>query len=117
MTGHSVLELVRCGLLCYPRIIVTMLIDMRKIGLKLDSRPSGREAFLAMQPTLRTIKDGETLTLDFSGVELLTPSFEDEFVTPLIEAYGKRVELQNTQSNASVRETLAFLAEGWPRTT
>lgn len=91
-----------------------MLIAMRKLGAKLDSRPSGREAFLAMQPTLRAIKDQETLALDFSGVELLTPSFADEFVTPLIETYGKRVELKNTEANASVRETLAFLAEGWP---
>ena len=95
---------------------MTMLITMSKIGAKLDSRPSGREAFLAMQPTIRAVKEEETLTLDFSGVDLLTPSFADEFVTPLVETYGKkRVELRNTQSNASVRETLAFLSEGWAK--
>ncbi len=91
-----------------------MLIEMRKIGIKLDSRPSGREAFLALQPTVREMKDGETLTLDFLGIDLLTPSFADEFVTPLVETYGERVHLLHAQSNASVRETLAFLAEGWP---
>ncbi len=102
-------------MLCYHNLLLTMLIDMRKLGSKLDSRPSGREAFMAMQPTIRAIKNGETLTLDFSGIELLTPSFADEFVTPLVESYGKRVELKNTEANASVRETLAFLAEGWPQ--
>lgn len=91
-----------------------MLIEIRKIGSKLDSRPNGREAFLAMQPTLRTLQENETLSLDFSHIELLTPSFADEFVTPLMESYGKRVELKNTDTNASVRVTLAFLRECWP---
>ena len=91
-----------------------MRIEMSKIGTKLDSRPNGREASLALQPTVRSLKEGESLILDFKNVELLTPSFADEFVTPLIETYGGRIELQNTQKNASVRETLAFLAEGWP---
>lgn len=92
-----------------------MIIEMSKIGVKLDSRPDGREAFLAMQPTVRSIKDGEELVLDFSGVDLLTPSFADEFVTPLVEEYGERLQLKNTQLNASVRETLAFLSESWPK--
>lgn len=92
-----------------------MVIEMSKIGMKLDSRPSGREAFLAMQPTVRALKNEETLTLDFSDVELLTPSFADEFVTPLVEIYGSRIRLENIESNASVRETLAFLAQSWPQ--
>jgi hypothetical protein len=91
-----------------------MRIEMSKIGRKLDSRPSGREAFLALQPTLRSLKDDDTLVLDFSNVDLLTPSFADEFVTPLIERYGNRVQLTQTHGNASVRESLAFLAEDWP---
>ena len=92
-----------------------MIIDMRKIGPKLDARPNGREAFLALQPTIRELKHDEPLILDFADIQLLTPSFADEFVTPLVEEYGSRLELLNTKLNASVRETLAFLAEGWPQ--
>lgn len=90
-----------------------MRIVMNKIGVKLNGRPNGREAFHAMQPTIRALQETEELTLDFSGVDLLTPSFADEFVTPLKLTYGKRLLLVNTDANASVRETLSFLAEGW----
>lgn len=92
-----------------------MHIDMRKIGEKLDSRPAGREAFLAMQPNFREIQKNDRLILDFTDIALLTPSFADEFITPLVEEYGERLMLKGIQANASVRETLAFLAEGWPQ--
>jgi hypothetical protein len=90
-----------------------MLIAMREIGIKLDSRPNGREAFLAMQPTIRLLKEDKKLTLDFAGIDLLTPSFADECITPLVLAYGKRVEFGSADANASVRATLSFLAEEW----
>jgi len=88
-----------------------MTIEMKNIGIVLDSRPAGREAFLAMQPRLR---DAANVELDFDGVKVLTPSFADEFVTPLIEKYGDHITFLHTTKNITVQKTLRFLAEDWP---
>lgn len=87
-----------------------MTIDMRKIGTVLDSRPAGREALLALRPRL---KDAADLIIDFAGVNVLTPSFADEFVTPLTEEFTGRIALQHTRENITVEKTLEFLAKGW----
>jgi len=85
-----------------------MIINLNKFGSTLISRPSGKEAFLAFSPTLREVKLDEKIEVDFSGVEVLTPSWADEFLTSLINSFGKRVILKNTQ-NASVVESLKIL--------
>lgn len=90
-----------------------MTLLMRKFGEKLDSRPAGREAWLAIQPRLREMTPGEIITLDFAHVLLLTPSFADEFVTPLVNEYTDRASLVHTQENITVRKTLEFLKETW----
>jgi hypothetical protein len=91
-------------------MVCIMTVEMRTIGEILDSRPAGREALLALRPRLSTVKD---LVLDFGGVKVLTPSFADEFVTPLIGEFD--LKLMNTQGNITVQKTLEFLAEDWPR--
>ncbi|MBI3619114.1 DUF4325 domain-containing protein [Candidatus Peregrinibacteria bacterium] len=97
-----------------------MTIEMLKIGSVLDSRPAGREAFLALRPTLGNNADSpmnkEHLTLDFHGVTLLTPSFADEFITPLTQLYPGRISFANTE-NITVQKTLAFLSKDWPEGT
>ncbi|AKM83604.1 hypothetical protein A2422_01890 [Candidatus Woesebacteria bacterium RIFOXYC1_FULL_31_51] len=85
-----------------------MIINLKKFGTTLVSRPSGKEAYLAFTPTLREVKNNETIEVDFEGVEVLTPSWADEFLTPLINLYGKVVGLKNT-SNPSVIESLKIL--------
>ena len=85
-----------------------MIIEMKKIGTVLDSRPAGKEALLAMRPH---IKDAKEVVIDFSGVNVLTPSFADEFVTPLQEEFGNNLSLMNELDNITVRTTLEFLAE------
>ena len=85
-----------------------MMIDLKKFGTTLVSRPSGKEAWLAFQPTLNKVSVQETIIVDFEGVVVLTPSWTDEFLTPLKEKYGARVELRNI-SNPSVEATLAIL--------
>ncbi|HLD71320.1 MAG TPA: STAS-like domain-containing protein [Candidatus Peribacteraceae bacterium] len=92
-----------------------MILLMRNFGEKLDSRPAGREAWLAMQPRLREISPEEKMTLDFDGVLLLTPSFADEFVTRLLTEYPQRVILKSTNRNVTVQKTLEFLRETWER--
>lgn len=87
-----------------------MTIYMKKVGEVLDSRPNGREALLAIRPR---IKNETELELDFDGVKILTPSFADEFVTPLTEEYSGRISLKNTQENITVKKTLEFLSENW----
>lgn len=92
-----------------------MIIDMRKFGDILNSRPAGREAFLAFRPKLlHDLKADETILVDFEGVKVLTPSFADEFITPLIEQYPGKISLQNTH-NITVRKTLEFLSPDWPK--
>jgi hypothetical protein len=90
-----------------------MTLQMINFGEKLDSRPAGREAWLAIQPRLREVSADEVITLDFSGVLLLTPSFADEFVTPLLEERSGNVALSHTKENITVQKTLAFLEESW----
>ena len=74
----------------------------------LVSRPAGKEAYLAFQPTLRECNDTENIEVDFEGVEVLTPSWADEFLTPLFDVFRNRVNLKNI-TNPSVVESLKIL--------
>lgn len=85
-----------------------MIIKLNKFGTTLVSRPAGKEAYLAFAPTLRECKENEAIEVDFEGVEVLTPSWADEFLTPLFSFYGNRVSLNNT-NNPSVIESLKIL--------
>jgi len=85
-----------------------MIIKLNKFGTTLVSRPAGKEAYLAFAPTLREGKDNEAIEVDFEGVDVLTPSWADEFLTPLYNSYGSRVTLKNT-NNLSVVESLKIL--------
>ena len=85
-----------------------MIIKLNKFGTTLVSRPSGKEAWLAFQSSLIAISDNEDVIVDFEGVAVLTPSWTDEFLTPLQKRFNQRVKLINT-NNASVAATLAIL--------
>lgn len=87
-----------------------MKIELSKFGTTLISRELGSEAFKAFQPTLRKITDNENLEIDFSGVLTLSPSWADEFLTPLLNQLGKRLVLLPTD-NLSVHATLKILQE------
>lgn len=87
-----------------------MIIDLKKFGSMLVSRPSGKEAWLAFQPTLNNVQENEEVTVDFSDIAVLTPSWADEFLTPLHSRFPGKVRLINTD-NASIKATLATLAK------
>lgn len=92
-----------------------MIIDMRKFGEILNSRPSGREAFLAFRPRLlHDLQSEEAILIDFKGIKVLTPSFADEFITSLIQQYPGKLSFKNTQ-NITVQKTLEFLSQDWPK--
>ena len=87
-----------------------MIIQLKKFGTTLVSRPSGKEGWLAFQPVLNEISEGEDIIVDFESVVVLTPSWADEFLTPLRERFGDRVKLHNID-NPSVVATLAILVK------
>ena len=85
-----------------------MTIQLKKFGTTLVSRPAGKEAWLAFQPVLNEASSKEDLVVDFADVMVLTPSWADEFLTPLYDRFPGRVKLRNT-NNPSVRASLAIL--------
>jgi len=85
-----------------------MIIQLKKFGDTLISRQAGREAFAAFQPTLRDVDSSEKLEVDFEGVLTFSPSWADEFLTPLVKEFGDRVVLHNTD-NPSVKASLEIL--------
>ena len=85
-----------------------MIIELKKFGTTLVSRPSGKEAWLAFQPILKDISNTEHIEVDFEGVMVLAPSWADEFLTPLRSRFNDKVKLVNTD-NASIKATLAIL--------
>ena len=87
-----------------------MIIQLKKFGTTLISRQTGKEALAAFEPVLREADENEKITVDFSGVVTFTPSWGDEFLTPLQKRYGKNLTLKNTE-NLSVQATLQLLEE------
>ncbi len=85
-----------------------MRVDLKKFGTTLISRQNGREAFAALQTQLTALSENENLELDFEGVITFSPSWGDEFLSPLLKKYDARLILINT-SNPSVRATLELL--------
>lgn len=85
-----------------------MIVYLKKFGTTLVSRPAGKEAWLAFQPSLKEVAQSEEIIVDFDGVITLTPSWTDEFLTPLQKDFKQRVKLINTD-NSSVKATLEIL--------
>ena len=87
-----------------------MKLQLEKFGKTLISRELGSEALKAFQPTLRGLSQSEQLEVDFSGVLTLSPSWGDEFLSPLLEQLGDRLVLLPSD-NLSVQATLKTLQE------
>jgi len=85
-----------------------MIIQLKKFGTTLVSRPSGKEALLAFEPMLNQIGENEEIIIDFEGVIVLTPSWADEFLTPLSNRFDERIQLRNIE-NSSIKATLSIL--------
>jgi len=86
-----------------------MKLELKKFGKMLISRPAGREAWLAAKAyALSSLPANDNIEVDFSGVLVLTPSWADEFLTPLKSAYQQRVVFL-PNSNPSVVKTLSVV--------
>ena len=87
-----------------------MKLQLEKFGKTLISRELGSEAFKAFQTTLREIPKDEDLEIDFSGVLTLSPSWADEFLSPLLNQLDDKLILLPSD-NLSVHATVRILQE------
>jgi hypothetical protein len=59
---------------------------------------------------LEQIGEKEKIEINFDGVNTLSPSWADEFLTPLQKEYGDRLFLKSSD-NPSVKATVELLEE------
>lgn len=70
------------------RETINMILQMNNFGDVLISRPAGREAFLAASAyILKPLKKGSEIILDFADVQVLAPSWVDEFILNIRKKY------------------------------
>lgn len=65
---------------------------------------------MAFGPTLESAADTDDIIIDFVGVITFSPSWGDEFITPIYKKYKDRLALKNI-SNSSVVATLKILED------
>ncbi|NMB40246.1 MAG: hypothetical protein GYA00_02650 [Parcubacteria group bacterium] len=87
-----------------------MKIEIKKFGSLLTSRQLGKEALAAFEPSLRNISENEEELIDFEGTMTFSPSWGDEFLTPLAKRYGERFKLMDSD-NSSVIAIIETLEE------
>lgn len=88
-----------------------MVVDMSSFGEMLMSRPAGREAIMGASAYIfNGIKSEETISLDFSKVKMLAPSWADEFITGLKSKFNNQIDYLNTE-NPSVKASLKTVLE------
>jgi hypothetical protein len=87
-----------------------MTIELKKFGTTLVFRQAGKEAFSAFQSSLESVANDEEVIVNFEGVLTFSPSWGDEFLTPLFQRFGKNLKLKNIQ-NPSVKATLEILKQ------
>lgn len=87
-----------------------MKIKIRKFGDLLVSRPAGREAYLVMKSYMKPTSETEPIELDFTGVQVMTPSWLDEVLQGLKAEYGDRVHCLPSD-NPTVIESLKAIQE------
>jgi hypothetical protein len=87
-----------------------MKIEIKKFGTLLTSRQLGKEALAAFEPLLKSVASDEEILIDFDGTMTFSPSWGDEFLTPLVKRYGDRLRLMSTD-NPSVIATIETLEE------
>ena len=80
-------------------------IQLKKFGRILNSRPAAKEAVLRVKQIVNGSEGN--IILDFSDVDVLTPSFADEFVKDLKVMYkDKKIEFKGIEENKLIKDTL-----------
>ena len=92
-----------------------MILDLAKtLGARLQGRLNGRRDFARLCELVSTAAQGEVVHLDLSGVELVTGSWVNEALVPLLRwAADERNDLYPVLQGLddTAREELAFVAE------
>ncbi len=90
-----------------------MILELKKFGKILNSRPSAREAILRVRQIVNGERDTtDDLVLDFSEVDVVTPSFADEFISGLKTQYPhKTIKTQGTEGNPVLNDVLRLITE------
>jgi hypothetical protein len=86
-----------------------MLIELKKFGNLLTSRQLGKESLAALASQLPK-ENTEKIIVDFLEVTTFSPSWGDEFLSPLQQKYQNNLLLKNTD-NPSVKATIEILEE------
>lgn len=86
-----------------------MRLELKKFGANLSSRPAGKEAYLGAKAYSLPKNKEEKIEVDFTGVQVFTPSWADEFITPLLADYHGQVVLLPSD-NASVKAALEIIS-------
>ncbi len=86
-----------------------MLIELKKFGNLLTSRQLGKEALAAMNSQFPK-ENTEKIVIDFLGITTFSPSWGDEFLSPLQQKFQNNLFLKNT-SNPSVKASIEILEE------
>ena len=81
---------------------------MKKFGIVLISRQAGKEARSVMSNFFKNIEETEKIEIDFSGVQVFSPAWGDEFLSSLIKNHLNKLVFLNTE-NLSVQATLELL--------
>lgn len=92
----------------------SMIIQIKKFGDTLISRPEGRDAALVIRNQFLINNKEDLVTLDFEGVKIMTPSWLDEILQEIFKTYAKdHVTYENTK-NSSVKASLEIILEHKP---
>lgn len=85
-----------------------MILELKKFGKILNNRSMGREAVLRVHQIVNGEKDTpDDLILDFNEVDVVTPSFADEFIAGLKARYPrKEIKIQGVEGNPVLQEVL-----------
>lgn len=86
-----------------------MNIELKKFGNLLTSRQLGKESLAAISPQLPK-SNNEKIVIDFLDITTFSPSWGDEFLSPLQQKYQNNLFLKNAD-NPSVKATIEILEE------
>ncbi|MBD3366043.1 DUF4325 domain-containing protein [candidate division WWE3 bacterium] len=85
-------------------------IKLRKFGKILNSRPFGAEAALRAKQIIEQKDERDSTILDFKEVEVMSPSFIDEFVKKLKEQYPQmKIDFIGYKDKPVIRDLLEEL--------
>ncbi len=96
------------GVFSYFKWNIKLIVEVKKFGEILISRPAGREAAAILLSSLTLSDANELIELDFTGVRSMGPSWLHEVITLLRERYGDRIKCLPSD-NASVIASLKFI--------